>query len=328
MPPKRDAPLMTLAATPPPEPVAEDEPTRPSPGGQWVKPTRWEADRQETKTRQDALSADSASDEFEVGVDPNADEYASGQLVEPTRQFHLVDGHLPGEPDESEDVDEDRAPIVPEWLKTRVGRRGMVGHLTGTAWYWVAFHGIRLPWYGLLLLGLSPRGTARIARRITYWCGDHGQDLQREQLTATIDRTGNAGLQATALDMARAHRWMIAGRWLAVSVALAIGWVLLTNRLADLALWQQAAVGVGTGLAVGMVGRDPTRPVLSTAIYAGARPLRPTPELVRWAPSVTPSGASVPTRLAATTGTRLLGLSWARRALLADAATAQLARLP
>lgn len=209
--------------------------------------------------------------------DDGADPYVDDTLIEPDRAYQLVDGQTPG-PDPK--PDDQRAPVVPTWMATAAARRAMAAQWVALAAWWAGYHGLRLPLYAVRLARRSPIGAYRIAVRLAAWCGDHRQDAEREQLAATIERTGNATLQQAALEEAQAHRQAVRLRWVLVlgtlaGVTFAAWW--------NWPYWtvvEQAGLVAAIVALLGLAGRDAHHPILSTAIYTGSRPMRPDPSVV------------------------------------------------
>jgi S-DNA-T family DNA segregation ATPase FtsK/SpoIIIE len=69
-------------------------------------------------------------------------------------------------------VDEKRKPIVPAWLRDRAEFDATTRHAAGRLGYASLYHGVRLPWYGLQLAKMSPRGACRFVAATGRWVWD------------------------------------------------------------------------------------------------------------------------------------------------------------
>src|SRR4051794_13094766 len=67
---------------------------------------------------------------------------------------------------------EKRRPILPPWLKDRGEFATTAHHTAARLGYASLYHGLRLPWYGVQLAAMSPRGTARLVADTNRWVWD------------------------------------------------------------------------------------------------------------------------------------------------------------
>ena len=212
-------------------------------------------------------------------VNETGDEYADESLTEPDRVYTTVDGLIPGDIDPETGDGEQRA-IVPDWFKTSAGRRAMAAHWATTAARTTAFHVTRLPLYWARLAGRSPIGLGRICRAVERWAGDHSTDDTRADIAETLRTTHHAQLAQRHLDAEEAHRRSVRARWgVVIAATVLLGFVAWTT-LAGLALFPRLAALAGVVSALGVVGRDTSKPLISRQVYRGGRPQRPDAGLV------------------------------------------------
>lgn len=138
-----------------------------------------------------------------------------------------------GPVDPTEDIpyvrldDTARAPVIPEWAKTRTGREAALRHWIRRTKYAVAFHAVRLPTYTVKTAAWSIVGAARLLPRLLYWASAEQGNFALRQ--AAADR--NDPKTWLALDNKRQRqavaRWWIlafgAGAGLIVAFMLAMG---------------------------------------------------------------------------------------------------------
>lgn len=165
-----------------------------------------------------------------------------------------------------------RHAIIPPALRGWGVVKSTVKHRAGVAWYHLAFHGVRAPWYTLLALFWGTVGLFRLAgRQLRWWW-----------LTEVDGLKQHAADDADAGEWFRLHReqkrtrlWrgiVLGVEVFAVLVLGPVAWVLVPwwARLPVLAL-------VVAGLA--HVGRPADRPIVSAAVVKG-RFRRVNPDIV------------------------------------------------
>ena len=67
---------------------------------------------------------------------------------------------------------EKRQPILPPWLKDRSEFLTTARHTGARLGYASTYHGLRLPWYGIQLAAMSPRGACRFIASTSRWLWD------------------------------------------------------------------------------------------------------------------------------------------------------------
>lgn len=123
--------------------------------------------------------------------------------------------------------DSGRAPIIPEWAKTRSGWQATLRQWMRRTKYAVAFHAVRLPKYAVKTSAWATVGAVRLVPRILYWASaERGNFALRQAAADTNDPKTWLALDNKRQRQAVARWWIVAfGTGTAVIVAflLAMG---------------------------------------------------------------------------------------------------------
>ncbi|MEV5314270.1 cell division protein FtsK [Streptomyces sp. NPDC052610] len=155
-------------------------------------------------------------------------------------------------------VDEKRKPIVPPWLRDRAEFDATTRHAAGRLGYASLYHGVRLPWYGLQLARMAPRGACRFVAATGRWVWDR----EAAPLRAHAVRMEDAD-EYMALARLRGNRVRLRGLVTVVACVFGIGFALWLYVMAPAFLWAFAAGGV---LTLGYFGQQPDAPVIGPAV--------------------------------------------------------------
>lgn len=180
---------------------------------------------------------------------------AAPQAAEPTAPPVPVDN--PKLPDPGVTT-EKRRPIVPSWLRSRRDLAATVQRAAGHAGYAAAYHGARLPWYGLQLTAMAPRGAARLVTSTNRWVWDREAAPLRDYAVRTEDVE-----EYMRLARLRGNRVRLRGLVTVVACVFGLGFALWLYVMAPAFLWVFAAGGV---LTLGFFGQQPDAPVIGPAV--------------------------------------------------------------
>lgn len=152
-------------------------------------------------------------------------------------------------------------PVVPASLRGRRNLTATVRRGLGRTWHRLAYHTVRLPWYGLLVLAYAPRGGWRAAAWCVRWVFD------AEQWTARQHAADRDDVQEY-MSLARERDRHVRNRsWLAGIAAVLLG---VPAVLAVLAApsWAQLATAGVLLVALGRLGRPVDRRIINPAVVA------------------------------------------------------------
>jgi S-DNA-T family DNA segregation ATPase FtsK/SpoIIIE len=155
-------------------------------------------------------------------------------------------------------VDEKRKPILPAWLKDRTEFVVTAKHAAGRAGYASLYHGLRLPWYGLQLAMMSPRGACRFVVSTNRWVWDREAAPLRDHAVRTEDAD-----EYMTLARLRGNRVRLRGLVTVVACVFGLSFALWLYVMAPAFLWVFAAGGVMT---LGYLGQQPDAPVIGPAV--------------------------------------------------------------
>jgi S-DNA-T family DNA segregation ATPase FtsK/SpoIIIE len=175
-------------------------------------------------------------------------------------------------------------PVVPPWMRSKHGRRGAVRWWTRKQWHRVRFHGFRLPVYACRAVARSPRGALRAALWVQHWTFDR-QAAPVEQALATEDQVKDYLRIRESREVRVRIRAVVSGVLLALAL---VGLAFLLKSPA----WVQGAAGLVAVAALGAVGTDPKKPLVTPALLADGRWLDLTAPIVMRALRVAGLGGS------------------------------------
>ncbi|MFF7521300.1 cell division protein FtsK [Streptomyces pseudovenezuelae] len=155
-------------------------------------------------------------------------------------------------------TDEKRKPILPPWLKDRTEFATTAKHTAARAGYASMYHGVRLPWYGLQLAAMSPRGACRFVASTNRWLWDREAAPLRDYAVRTEDVA-----EYLTLARLRGNRVRLRGLVTVVAAVFGLGFALWLYVMAPEFLWAFAAGGV---LTMGYFGQQPDAPVIGPAV--------------------------------------------------------------
>jgi S-DNA-T family DNA segregation ATPase FtsK/SpoIIIE len=155
-------------------------------------------------------------------------------------------------------TDEKRKPILPAWLKDRTEFATTAKHTGGRLWYASRYHGVRLPWYGLQLTTMAPRGTCRFIASTNRWLWDREAAPLRDYAVRTEDVDEYLNLARL-----RGNRVRLRGLVVMAAAVFGVGFALWLLVMAPAFLWVFA---VGAVLTMGYFGQQPDAPVIGPAV--------------------------------------------------------------
>ncbi|WP_425244835.1 cell division protein FtsK [Streptomyces sp. NEAU-NA10] len=153
---------------------------------------------------------------------------------------------------------ERRRPIVPAWLKDRTEFATAVRHTGGRLAYTAAYHTPRLPWYGIQLTAMAPRGACRFIASTNRWLWDREAAPLRDYAVRQEDVE-----EYLKLARLRGNRVRLRGLVTVTALVFGIGFALWLYVMAPAFLWAFAAGGV---LTLGYAGQQPDAPVIGPAV--------------------------------------------------------------
>lgn len=155
-----------------------------------------------------------------------------------------------------------RRPVLAAWATSLAEFRAAVGGTLDLYWYITSYHAVRLPWYGLRLSARAPRGLGRVLR----WWGAWVSDREGRPVVADAVARNDATLYLRVSE--RRSRRILARTLLSLPVivtasasALVIAPTMPRTGAYPLYL--------GLTLALGLLGREKDKPVLSRAVQVG-----------------------------------------------------------
>ncbi|MFD8453900.1 cell division protein FtsK [Streptomyces coelicoflavus] len=155
-------------------------------------------------------------------------------------------------------TDEKRKPILPAWLKDRTEFAATAKHAAGRAGYASMYHGARLPWYGLQLAAMAPRGACRFVASTNRWLWDREAAPLRDYTVRTEDVE-----EYMRLARLRGNRIRLRGLVTVTACVFGLGFALWLYVMAPAFLYAFAAGGV---LTLGYFGQQPDAPVIGPAV--------------------------------------------------------------
>ncbi len=158
-----------------------------------------------------------------------------------------------------------RRAVLPAWARSRDEFATAARWLTGHIGHTVAYHGVRLPWYGLRLTAQAPAGTAKFVGGAMRWVADREGDPLR---AAAARRENVAEYMTLSRQRDRRVKWrtLVA----VVSTFVGIGAALSLYVLAP--GWLLALAGASVTLALGWLGAPADAPVIHRAVETGKAP--------------------------------------------------------
>lgn len=154
--------------------------------------------------------------------------------------------------------DEKRRPILPPWLKDRTEFSTTARHTSARLGYASLYHGLRLPWYGIQLTAMAPRGACRFIRETNRWLWDREAAPLRDHAVRTEDVD-----EYLHLARLRGNRVRLRGLVTIVATVFGLGFAIWLYVMAPAFLWVFAAGGV---LTLGYFGQQPDAPVIGPAV--------------------------------------------------------------
>lgn len=152
-----------------------------------------------------------------------------------------------------------RAPILPAWVRSRSGLVAEATRFGKLAAYRCAYHGVRLPLYGLRLAAWSPVGTARVVGSVWRWASDaEGRTVRADAVTAR-DYTAYQGL----VRLRDRHVRFRGALSLTAAAGVAGAGLYLGLGAPDPVAW--SALG-GTVAALGLAGKPADKPLVTRAV--------------------------------------------------------------
>lgn len=167
----------------------------------------------------------------------------------------------------------ERRPVLAEWVRDKETRAGATRYVVATAKHSAAYHGVRLPWYGLRVLARSPRGTAVLIGRVGRWVSD-GESAPMMAAHASRNETKEY-LQLAELRAGRVRSRLASLAVLAVLVLVLAVLLWLAGGPVVHLLLVFGAVG-----ALGAAGRRKDKPIVSRAVDLPPRIQRLTSDIV------------------------------------------------
>ncbi|MEU1556789.1 cell division protein FtsK [Streptomyces scabiei] len=155
-------------------------------------------------------------------------------------------------------TEEKRRPILPAWLKDRTEFATTTRHAAARLGYASAYHGLRLPWYGIQLTAMAPRGACRFVTETNRWLWDREAAPLRGHAVRTEDVE-----EYLHLARLRGNRVRLRGLVTVVATVFGLGFALWLYVMAPAYLWAFAAGGVMT---LGYFGQQPDAPVIGPAV--------------------------------------------------------------
>ncbi|MDX3689933.1 cell division protein FtsK [Streptomyces europaeiscabiei] len=155
-------------------------------------------------------------------------------------------------------TEEKRRPILPAWLKDRTEFATTARHTSGRLGYALLYHGVRLPWYGVQLAAMSPRGACRFVAETNRWLWDREAAPLRGHAVRTEDVE-----EYLHLARLRGNRVRLRGLVTVVATVFGLGFAIWLYVMAPAYLWAFAAGGV---LTLGYFGQQPDAPVIGPAV--------------------------------------------------------------
>ncbi|MFF2511689.1 cell division protein FtsK [Streptomyces sp. NPDC058086] len=153
---------------------------------------------------------------------------------------------------------EKRRPIVPPWLKDRSEFLTSARHTGARLGYASTYHGLRLPWYGIQLSAMAPRGACRFVVSTNRWLWDREAAPLRDYAVRQEDVD-----EYLALARLRGNRVRLRGLVTVIAAVFGLSFAIWLYVMAPEFLWVFAAGGVMT---LGYFGQEPDAPVIGPAV--------------------------------------------------------------
>ncbi|MGW6008657.1 cell division protein FtsK [Streptomyces sp. NPDC055210] len=151
-----------------------------------------------------------------------------------------------------------RRPIIAPWMRSERDFLATVERAAGHAGYATAYHGVRLPVYGLQLTLMAPRGSARLVHATSRWIWDREAAPLRDFAVRQEDVE-----EYMRLARLRAGRVRLRGFVTVIAAVFGLGFALFLYVMAPELLYVFAAGGV---LTLGYAGQQPDAPVIGPAV--------------------------------------------------------------
>ncbi|WP_314172197.1 cell division protein FtsK [Streptomyces winkii] len=152
-----------------------------------------------------------------------------------------------------------RRPVLPAWATSKPEFVTAAGWLAGHTWHTAAYHGVRLPWYGLMLTAQSPSGIAQFVGGSMRWLADREGDPLR---AAAARREDVAEYLKLSRQRDRRVRW----RTLVAVAASVFGMSTAMSLYVLAPAWLLVLSGAMVTLALGWLGQPADEPVVHRAV--------------------------------------------------------------
>lgn len=184
---------------------------------------------------------------------PAADSDQEGSVV-------MVDGPEPTGPGLMDRIrGAKRRDVIPAWAKSKPEFVDAAAWLGGYTWHTVAFHAVRLPWYGLRLTAQAPMGAAKLVGGAMRWVADTEGEPLRQASARREDVE-----QYLKLSRQRDRRVRLRGILMLLMLILGPTLALVLYVLAPGWLTALALATLTAGL--GFLGAPGDKPVISRAV--------------------------------------------------------------
>ncbi|MGN9912105.1 cell division protein FtsK [Phytohabitans sp. LJ34] len=168
-----------------------------------------------------------------------------------------------------------RRPVLPQWAYTVRGWKAAIRHQLKDAGYVLAFHGVRVPKYGVKVALWAPVGLFRGTGRVLHWAtAEEGNWALRQAAANRGEADVWLKLDARRQRQSTWRWWLLLGATLALTVAVL---VLLYGPVPAWSQWSAIALAVGV---LARAGRPDDRPITDRVTEA-TRYRKLTAELVR-----------------------------------------------
>ncbi|MFJ2757485.1 FtsK/SpoIIIE domain-containing protein [Nocardioides sp. NPDC087217] len=238
-----------------------------------------EAARRARESRAADPTADSDSDPISVSKPAHAAEESAQDASENTAAAEatededvpvLVEGEVLAVRDDSATVAQrasaPRREVLPGWAKNRDAAKAAAKWATSYYSHLVAYHTVRLPLYYGKLSARSPLGAGRLVATTWGWINDAAD---RENRMAVRGSTLDAG---AFLQLKEHHRRQVQARTFMVLVAVLVLAGLIAGVLFGTNPMVQLVVALAALGGLGILGRNPDKPITGRAVDATKEP--------------------------------------------------------
>lgn len=155
-----------------------------------------------------------------------------------------------------------RRAVLAAWATNGAEFKAAAGGTLDLYWYITAFHAVRLPWYTLRICARAPRGLGRVLR----WWGAWVTDREGRPVVADAVARNDAAMYLRVSE--RRQRRILARTLLSLPplVTASVAALVIAPTLPRIEAYPLYLAFV---LALGMLGREPDKPVLSRAVEVG-----------------------------------------------------------